>query len=1206
MRIVLDDQQDRIARLDVGPIVRDRLDRALRNDMHADQLRGRQCGADSRVQRHARPDILDRQIEREGRPRAGQAAQVNFAAEQVCQFAADRQSQAGAAVFATGRGVGLLECLEDDLLLLRRNADAGIGDFECDHRRRLAEHRMIAAPAAQCGADIEPDAALRGELEGVRQEVLQDLLQAFGVGEDAASEIRIEMHLERQLARLGLETERPRHRVEHVGEEHILGIDVDRAGLDLRQVENVADEVEQVGAGAVDGLGEFDLLVRKVALRIVGQLLAEDEDRVERRAQLVRHVGQELRLVLRCQRQLGRLLLQGAAGLLDFLVLALDLDVALGKLLRLLLELFVGLLQLLLLRLQHLGELLRLLEQAFGLHRRLDRVEHDADRGGELLEEHGLQGGELVDRGELDHRLDLVLELHRQHENVARLGLEQCRADRHRVVGHVGDQQAAPVERALADQTFTHAQRLRMAGGTVVRVGRQQLEFLLALGFDLVDDALVGVDQRGELGEQEPADRRQVALALQHVGEFRQVRLQPILLGVAVGGEPQVVDHGVDVVFQLGHLAARFDLDRPRQVALGHRGGDLGDGAHLGGQVGGQQVDVTGQILPGAGGAGHVGLAAEPAFDADFARHRGHLIGEGGERVDHVVDGLGKRRDLAFRLHHQVLPQVAGGDRGHYLDDAAHLLGQVGGHDVDGIGEVLPGAGDAGDLRLAAEQSFGADLAGDAGDFRGEGVELIHHGVDGVFQLQNLALHVDRDLARQVAARHGGGHLGDVAHLRGEVRRQQVDVVGEVLPGAGDAGHHGLAAEPAVGADLARHAGHFGGERAQLLDHGVERVLEQQHLAAHVHRDLLRQVAAGDGGRHLGDVAHLRGEVRGHEVDVVGEVLPGAGDAGHAGLTAELALGADLAGDAGHFRSKGVELIHHGVDGFFQLQNFALHVDRDLARQVDVKGEILELKNTINTMVDQLNAFASEVTRVAREVGTEGKLGGQAGVPGVAGTWKDLTDNVNFMASNLTAQVRNIAEVATAIAGGDLSKKITVDVRGEMLLLKDTLNTMVEQLRSFAAEVTRVAREVGADGRLGGQAVVPGVAGTWKDLTDNVNLLAANLTTQVRNIAEVATAVTKGDLTRSIQVEARGEIAELKNYINAMIGNLPETTERNTEQDWLKTNLARFTRMLQGQRDLQTVAKSILSELSQVVAAQHGAFYLAASKEPGETRLRLL
>ena len=212
----------------------------------------------------------------------------------------------------------------------------------------------------------------------------------------------------------------------------------------------------------------------------------------------------------------------------------------------------------------------------------------------------------------------------------------------------------------------------------------------------------------------------------------------------------------------------------------------------------------------------------------------------------------------------------------------------------------------------------------------------------------------------------------------------------------------------------------------------------------------------------------------------------------------------------------------------------------DLSRKitVDVSGEVLELKNTINTMVDQLNAFASEVTRVAREVGTEGKLGGQAQVPGVGGTWKDLTDNVNFMASNLTGQVRNIAEVATAIASGDLSKKITVNVSGEILQLKETLNTMVDQLNAFASEVSRVAREVGTDGRLGGQAVVPGVAGTWKDLTDNVNLLAANLTTQVRNIAEVTTAVARGDLSRKITVDVSGEVLELKNTINTMVDQL--------------------------------------------------------------------
>jgi HAMP domain-containing protein/signal transduction histidine kinase/DNA-binding response OmpR family regulator len=265
----------------------------------------------------------------------------------------------------------------------------------------------------------------------------------------------------------------------------------------------------------------------------------------------------------------------------------------------------------------------------------------------------------------------------------------------------------------------------------------------------------------------------------------------------------------------------------------------------------------------------------------------------------------------------------------------------------------------------------------------------------------------------------------------------------------------------------------------------------------------------------------------------------------------------------------------------------------DLNRKitVDVKGEILELKNTINTMVDQLNSFAGEVTRVAREVGTEGRLGGQAAVPGVAGTWKDLTDNVNFMASNLTDQVRGIVKVVTAVANGNLSQRLSVQAKGEVAALGETINNMTDTLATFADQVTNVAREVGVDGRLGGQAHVPGAAGTWKDLTSNVNLLAANLTTQVRAIAEVATAVTKGDLTRTIQVDARGEVAELKDNLNTMISNLRDTTESNREQDWLKTNLAKFTGMLQGQRDLSTVGKILLSELSPLVQAYQGTIY---------------
>src|SRR5437867_4090647 len=278
----------------------------------------------------------------------------------------------------------------------------------------------------------------------------------------------------------------------------------------------------------------------------------------------------------------------------------------------------------------------------------------------------------------------------------------------------------------------------------------------------------------------------------------------------------------------------------------------------------------------------------------------------------------------------------------------------------------------------------------------------------------------------------------------------------------------------------------------------------------------------------------------------------------------------------------------------------------DLSRKitVDVRGEILQLKETLNTMVEQLRSFAAEVTRVAREVGTEGRLGGQANVPGVAGTWEDLTDCVNAMAGNLTAQVRGIAKVVTAVANGELTQKLTVNAKGEVAALAETINNMTDTLATFADQVTTVAREVGVEGRLGGQANVPGAAGTWKDLTGNVNLLADNLTNQVRAIAEVATAVTKGDLTRSIQVEASGEVAQLKDNINTMIDNLRLTIDCNTEQDWLKTNLARFTGMLQGQRDLATVGRVLLSELTPLVHAQQGVIYQREAE--GSAGLKLL
>ncbi len=422
-----------------------------------------------------------------------------------------------------------------------------------------------------------------------------------------------------------------------------------------------------------------------------------------------------------------------------------------------------------------------------------------------------------------------------------------------------------------------------------------------------------------------------------HVGLAAEPAFGADLAGDAghLAGEPvELVDHGVERFLQLKDFAAHVDGDLARQVAAGDRGRDLGDVADLRGEVARHRVDAVGQVFPGAGDAGHLGLAAELAVGADLAGDAGHFGGEGVELVDHRVDGLLQLQDFAADVHRDLLRQVALRHRGRDLGDVAHLGGEVARHRVDAVGQVLPGAGDAAHHRLAAELAVGADLAGDAGHFRGERIELVHRGVDGFLELKDLALDVDRDLLRQVAVRHRGRHFGDVADLGGEVARHRVDAVGQVLPGAGDAEHVGLAAEPAFGADLAGDARHFAGEHVELIDHRVHGLLELQDFAADVDRDLLGEVAAGDGGRDLGDVADLGGQVARHEVDVVGQVLPGAGDARHLRLAAELAFGADLAGDARHFRGEGVELVHHRVDGVLELEDFAAHVDGDLAREV--------------------------------------------------------------------------------------------------------------------------------------------------------------------------------------------------------------------------------------------------------------------------------
>ncbi|MFG2123605.1 HAMP domain-containing protein [Streptomyces sp. NPDC048710] len=357
-----------------------------------------------------------------------------------------------------------------------------------------------------------------------------------------------------------------------------------------------------------------------------------------------------------------------------------------------------------------------------------------------------------------------------------------------------------------------------------------------------------------------------------------------------------------------------------------------------------------------------------------------------------------------------------------------------------------------------------------------------------------------------------------------------------------------------------------------------------------------------DAAGTLGDIAMVYNDMVDRLSLLTSEVTRVAGQVGDEGVLGSRVHEPRTSG-AWHELTTGVNAMADNLT--LQVRSIA-HVATAVARgdltqkiRVDARGEILELKETINTMVDRLSSFAEEVTRVAREVGTDGKLGGQARVRGVSGTWKDLTDNVNFMADNLTNQVRNIAQVTTSVAQGDLTSRIDVAARGEILELKTTINTMVDRLSSFAAEVTRVAREVGTEGKLGGQATVHGVSGTWKDLTDNVNELAGNLTRQVRAIAEVTSAVAEGDLTRSITVDAPGEVGELRDNINAMVESLRATTRANQEQDWLQTNLARITGLLQGTRSVPEIAQLIMTEVPPLVSAQYGAFFVVEEGEHG-------
>ena len=449
---------------------------------------------------------------------------------------------------------------------------------------------------------------------------------------------------------------------------------------------------------------------------------------------------------------------------------------------------------------------------------------------------------------------------------------------------------------------------------------------------------------------------------LPRAGHARHLRLAAELaLGADIAGHArdlagegiELIDHGVDRVLQLEDFALHIDGDLAIEVAARDGGGDFGDVADLRGEVAAHRVDRVGEVLPRAGHAGHDRLHAEPAFGADLARHARNFRGEGAKLLHHGVDGFLELQNLAAHVDGDLLGKIAIGHGDGHFGDVANLAGEVRGHRVHVVGEILPGAGHARHGRLTAELAVGADLARHARHFRGEGRELIDHRVDGFLQLQDLALRIDGDLAAEVAARDGRGHVGDVADLAGEVRGHGVDVVGEVLPGAGHARHGRLAAELALGADLARHAAHLGRKRTQLIDHRVDGFLDLQNLAAHVGGDLLGEVAVGHGDGHLGDVADLAGQVVGHRVDVVGEILPGAGHALHRRLAAELAFGADLARHAADLAGEGVELIDHGVDRVLHLQDLAAHVGGDLLGEIAARhggghfGDVADLAGEV-------------------------------------------------------------------------------------------------------------------------------------------------------------------------------------------------------------------------------------------------------------------
>ncbi len=419
------------------------------------------------------------------------------------------------------------------------------------------------------------------------------------------------------------------------------------------------------------------------------------------------------------------------------------------------------------------------------------------------------------------------------------------------------------------------------------------------------------------------------------------------------GERVELIDHRVDGVLELENLALHIHRDLARKIAIGHGSGHCRDVSDLRRQVAGHGIHAVGKILPDAANAFHLSLAAQLAFRSDFARHARDFRREGVQLIDHRVDGVLQFQNFALDVHRDFARKIAVRHRRGHFRDVADLGRKIAGHRVDAVGQILPDAADALHLRLAAQLSFGADLARHARDFRTEAVELIDHRVDGVLQLKNFAARIHRDLGRKIASGDGGGHAGDIAHLVGQVAGHRVHALREIFPRAGDALNLRLPAQFAVRADLARHARNFRSERAELIDHRVDGVLELENFAAHRDRDLARKIAVGHRGRDFRDVADLAGEIARHGIHAVGEIFPGSGNATHIGLTAENTFRTHLARHARHFRSECVQLIDHRVDGVLELKNFAAHIHRDLAGKVAIGdrrgdfGDVSDLRREI-------------------------------------------------------------------------------------------------------------------------------------------------------------------------------------------------------------------------------------------------------------------